>query len=129
MAPNPDSSSGPEAALSLVREFNEALNRADVEGMMARMTADCIFENTYPAPDGDRLEGQAEVRRFWEAFFRTSLEPRIEIEEIFAGQDRCVMRWIYHWSETSGERPHIRGVDLYRIRAGKIAEKLSYVKG
>lgn len=37
------------------------------------------------------------------------------------------MRWRYRWSREAGQ--HVRGVDVYRIREGKVAEKLSYVKG
>jgi ketosteroid isomerase-like protein len=115
--------------MDAVRAFNDALNRGDVDGMMACTTGDSVFENTYPSPDGDRLEGQQAIRRFWEEFFRGSLEPRIEIEEIFAAGDRCVMRWTYRWREPGGSARHVRGVDVYRIREGKIAQKLSYVKG
>jgi ketosteroid isomerase-like protein len=115
--------------IDVVHAFNDALNRGDVTGMMACLTDDSVFENTYPSPDGDRLEGEQAIRRFWEEFFRGSLEPHIEIEEMFAAGDRCVMRWTYRWLEQSGADRHIRGVDVYRIREGKIAEKLSYVKG
>jgi ketosteroid isomerase-like protein len=114
---------------SLVVRFNQALNRQDVDTMMRLMTEDCVFENTDPPPDGIRYEGQKEVRAFWEQFFRSSHEPRIEIEEIFATGERCVMRWVYHWIGAQGDPGHIRGVDVYKIRGDKIAEKLSYVKG
>jgi hypothetical protein len=39
------------------------------------------------------------------------------------------MRWVYTWVDARGVEGHIRGVDLYRVRGGLIAEKLSYVKG
>jgi hypothetical protein len=29
---------------------------------MTLMTDDCVFENTWPAPDGERYEGQVAVR-------------------------------------------------------------------
>lgn len=115
--------------LDLITRFNDALNAADVDGMMRLMTRDCIFENTAPPPDGERFEGQAAVGAFWEAFFRGSSGARIEIEEIAAWDDRCVMRWTYRWTGAGGEPGHIRGIDLYRVRDGLIAEKLSYVKG
>ncbi len=118
-----------ERILELVVCFNEALNRQDVDAMMELMTEDCVFENTAPAPEGRRYEGQRAVRAFWEEFFRNSQEPEIEIEEIFAAGERCVMRWVYHWLDGRGEPGHIRGVDIYKIRGAKIAEKLSYVKG
>lgn len=109
--------------------FNEALNRGNVDEMMSLMTPNCVFENTYPPPEGKRYDGQAEVRAFWEEFFSSSVGARIEIEEIFAQGERCVMRWIYHWNEASGKTGHIRGIDLYKLEGGQIAEKLSYVKG
>ena len=42
--------------------------------------------------------------------------------------DRVVARWRFTWGE-SGSGGHVRGVDLFRVRDGKVAEKLSYVKG
>lgn len=115
--------------IDLITRFNEALNAADVDGMMKLMIPGCLFENTYPPPDGEVFSGEDEVRAFWEAFFRTTVQPRIEIEEIFVADDRCVMRWVYRWSDIDGERRHVRGVDVYKIQDGLIAEKLSYVKG
>lgn len=117
------------SSIELVQRFNDALNAQDVDAMMQLMTEDCVFENTYPPPDGARYVGQKSVRKFWEEFFRSSQGARIEIEEIFASEERCVMRWIYRWIDAQGEPGHIRGVDIYKIRDGKIAEKLSYVKG
>ena len=116
-------------AAEIVLAFNDALNASDLDGMMALMTRDCIFENTYPAPDGTIYEGQEAVRSFWEAFFKGSASARFTPEEIFVAENRCVMRWIYRWSNPKGEQGHIRGVDIYTIRDGLIAEKLSYVKG
>ena len=116
-------------SLSLVVRFNDALNARDLEVMMRLLTDDSVFENTYPPPDGTRYAGQAAVRAFWEDFFRGSAEAQIEIEEVFGTADRVVMRWRYRWVEADGKTGHIRGVDVYAIRDGLIAEKLSYVKG
>jgi ketosteroid isomerase-like protein len=93
--------------------------------MMALMTDDCVFENTSPSPDGERYAGQAAVRAFWARFFEESPGARFEAEELFAGGDRCVVRWTYRW----GDDGHVRGVDVFRVRDGKVAEKLAYVKG
>lgn len=117
-----------KATLATVHRFNEAFNRHDVPAVMAAMTEDCVFDNTRPPPDGQRFEGQAAVCLFWEQFFRQSPAARFETEEIFAMHDRCVVRWVYHWVK-DGRPGHIRGVDVFRIREEKIAEKLSYVKG
>jgi ketosteroid isomerase-like protein len=114
------------ATLDAVHRFNEAFNRHDVDGVMALMTVDCIFENTLPGPDGERFEGAQAVRAFWGRFFAATPRGRFETEEIFAAGDRCVVRWVFHWDDTGG---HVRGVDVMRVRDGRVAEKLAYVKG
>ena len=116
------------ATLEAVQRFNEAFNRHDVEAVMAAMTEDCIFENTNPAPDGTRYLGQAEVRTFWESFFQNSPDALFEAEDLFAAKDRCVVCWVYRKMRDS-QPWHLRGVDVFRVRDGKVAEKLAYVKG
>jgi ketosteroid isomerase-like protein len=114
--------------LEVVQRFNEAFRRHDVDGIMALMTEDCVFDNTRPPPDGERFVGQDHVRAFWRQLFARSPNARFDTEEIFAAGDRCVVRWVYHWVK-DGEPGHVRGVDIFRVRGGKVAEKLSYVKG
>lgn len=118
-----------EASTRLVLEFNEAFNRHEVAGMMELMSDDCIFENTYPAPDGTVYSGKETVTQFWRDFFRESPQAHIEIEEIFGLGERCIMRWRYSWVDVEGKQGHVRGVDIFRVREGSILEKLSYVKG
>jgi len=118
-----------QSTQATIERFNAAFNRHDVDALMALMTDDCIFENTYPPPDGERFAGQAAVRAFWEAFFVSSQYALIEPEEIIACGDRCTLRWRYSWMEPDGKRGQVRGVDVFRVRAGKVAEKFSYVKG
>lgn len=118
-----------ESAIRMVLEFNTALNNHDVTGMMALMSEDCVFENTYPAPDGTRYQGKAAVTRFWEDFFRESPNAHLEIEDIYGFGKRCIMRWRYEWVDANGVEGHVRGVDLYQVDDQGIREKLSYVKG
>jgi ketosteroid isomerase-like protein len=117
------------ATRAVIERFNAAFNRHDVSAIMALMTDDCVFENTYPPPDGERYEGQQAVRAFWEKFFHSSPTAHFDFEELFAGGNRCVVRWRYRWTGQDGKSGHIRGVDIFRVRDGKVAEKLSYVKG
>jgi uncharacterized protein (TIGR02246 family) len=118
-----------EITLETISRFNAAFNRHDVDAVMALMTEDCVFENTMPPPDGERLVGQTAVRAFWERFFRESPRARFETEDVFAAGDRCAVRWVYHWVDSAGGPGHVRGVDVFRVRDGRVAEKLSYVKG
>lgn len=114
--------------LSTVEKFNAAFNQHDVQAVMNLMTEDCIFENTSPQPDGTRLVGAAAVRAYWEKFFTNNPDALFESEDVFAAGDRCVVRWIYRKTK-DGKPWHLRGVDVFKVRDGKVAEKLAYVKG
>ena len=113
---------------AVVNRFNAVFNQHDVPGIMAMMTDDCVFDSTRPPPDGERLVGQDAVRGFWKQFFARSPAARFDTEDMFVSGDRCVVQWIYHWVR-DGKPGHVRGIDVFRVRDGKVAEKLSYVKG
>jgi ketosteroid isomerase-like protein len=115
------------ATLAAVDQFNDAFNRHDVDAVMDVMTEDCVFESTSP-PDGARHVGAAAVRAAWDGFFASSPSARFDTEEVIATGDRCVVQWLYTWSDDDGEH-HIRGVDVLRVRDGRVAEKFAYVKG
>jgi ketosteroid isomerase-like protein len=107
-----------------INAFNEAFGRHDVDAVMALMTDDCIFENTLPQPDGERHIGQAAVRKFWQEFFTGTPQAKFEAEEMVVAGDRATVLWRFDWGDG-----HVRGIDLFKVRDGKVAEKLSYVKG
>src|SRR5205085_12251456 len=118
-----------ESTVEVIKRFNEAFNRHDVQAVMDLMTDDCIFEDTYPPPDGERFEGHVAVRHFWEEFFHASPSAVFQSEEMFTHGDRCIVRWRFDWTATDESRGHVRGVDVFRVRDGKVVEKLAYVKG
>lgn len=118
-----------ESTLTTVERLNEAINRHDLDLTMDLMTSDCVFENTFPAPDGERFAGQPAVRGFWKDFFESSPGAHFEFEEIVASGERAFVRWCYHWENADGTRGHIRGVDIFHVQDDRVAEKLSYVKG
>lgn len=118
-----------EETLAAIDAFNEAFNTHDVAAIMALMTDDVVFENTSPFPDGERHVGQAAVGAFWTNLFAATPSAFFEAEEAFAAGDRATVRWRYSWVNADGAPGHIRGVDVFRVRDGKVAEKLSYVKG
>jgi ketosteroid isomerase-like protein len=122
---SPDNS---RLTLAAVENFNSAFNGHDVNAVMNAMTEDCVFENTSPAPDGARVEGAVMVRAYWEKFFAANPDAFFEAEEIFAAGDRWGVRWVYR--KTKEGRPwRLRVVDVFKIKDGKVAEKLAYVKG
>ncbi len=53
-----------ESEVRVVLDFNEAFNRHDLTGMMNLMSDDCVFEETFPAPDGTVLSGKEQSVSF-----------------------------------------------------------------
>ena len=117
-----------QATTKAIQRFGEAFNRRDLDAVMAAMTEDCVLESIFPHPDGTRYEGQDSIRAYWEKLFDPSNQAVFETEEMFAAADRCVFRWIYRWVDQNGNSGHLRGMDVFLVRDGKVAEKLVYAK-
>jgi ketosteroid isomerase-like protein len=119
---------GDQATRAVVDRFNDAFNRHDADAVGTMLTDDTVFEDTSPAPDGRRLEGKGPVVAFWRSWFERNPDARFEAEDVPVSGNRAVVRWIYH-KQRNGQPWHIRGVDVFTVRAGKVAAKLAYVKG
>ncbi len=62
------------------------------------------------------------VQRFNDAFNRHDLDAIMAL--MSDAGDRCVVRWVYSWVK-DGTRGHVRGVDVFRVRDGLVAEKMA----
>ena len=110
-------------ALGIVEAFGTAWGNHDLDACLALVTDDCVFDATGPAPDGTRCEGKDAIRAAWQPIF-DDRASKFEAEETFAAGDRVMQLWWYSWADG-----HIRGVDVFKVRDGLVAEKFSYVKG
>ena len=111
-------------ARDTIERFHEALNRRDLDALGDLITDDCVFEATSPAPDGTRHVGRQAVLEACRVFFAESPAAHFEMEEMFGAGDRVTVRWLYTWADG-----HVRGADVVRVRDGRVAETLAYVKG
>jgi ketosteroid isomerase-like protein len=112
----------------VIDRFDEALNRHDPDALSSLLTDDTVFENTSPPPDGERIEGKEAVLAFWRKWFERNPDARFEAEEMIVSGHRAVVRWVYR-KDRNGQPWHLRGVDVFTVRDGKVAAKLAYVKG
>jgi hypothetical protein len=110
----------------LMERFNRAFETHRPEDLDDLIGEGCILENTAPAPDGARYEGREACLDFWKGI-ASSANLVFKAEEIAAMGDRGIIRWQLRWSESDGDR--VRGVNIMRVRDGKITEGLGYVKG
>jgi ketosteroid isomerase-like protein len=109
--------------LDVVLQFGAAWGAHDLDAVLALISDDCVFDATGPAPDGARHVGRDAIRAAWGPIFADA-SSTFDPEDTFTAGDRVVQRWRYSWADG-----HVRGVDLFRVRDGLVAEKLSYVKG
>ncbi len=117
-----------QTARATIERFNDAFNRHDADGVSAMLTDDTVFEDTSPAPDGKRVEGKAAVSEFWRAWFAKNADAHFDAEDVIVAGDRVTVLWVYR-KMRNGEPWHLRGVDVFTVRDGKVAAKLAYVKG
>jgi ketosteroid isomerase-like protein len=111
-----------------IERYRDAVNRHDIEAVVAAFTDDGLIDCT-PPPNGERYEGSAAISALFRQLFDSADERTFDTEELIIVGDRAVVRWRHHWVDRSGRPGHVRGVDVLRVRDGKVAEKLSYVKG
>ncbi|BCH26164.1 hypothetical protein MesoLjLc_60790 [Mesorhizobium sp. L-8-10] len=115
-----------EVTRAIMDRFNGAFEEHRPEDLDDLIGEGCVLENTTPAPDGARYEGREACLNFWKGI-ASSANLVFEAEEIWASQDRGIIRWQLRWSKSKADR--VRGINIMRVRDGKIVEGLGYVKG
>jgi steroid delta-isomerase-like uncharacterized protein len=115
-----------EQTNELVRKFYEdVLMKGDLAVLATIATED--YEEHDPVP-GQATGLAGLVDRV--TILRTALAPKFTVEDVVAAGDRIVVRWTslgHHVGEFAGLPPTgktytIGGIDMYRVRDGKLAE-------
>jgi ketosteroid isomerase-like protein len=110
----------------ILTQFNQTFLDHDPSALDALVADDCVIENTRPAPDGARYVGKQACIALWTEI-ATNEAIHFEPEHIFARGDRGEIAWRLVWGPARDNS--VRGVNLMRVRAGKIVEARGYVKG
>jgi ketosteroid isomerase-like protein len=111
---------------AILQRFNRVFLSHDPAALPELVADDCVIENTQPAPDGSRHEGKAACVAVWTQI-ATAQGMHFEPEGIIARGDRGEIRWRLVWG--TDRASSVRGVNLMRVRDGRIVEAQGYVKG
>jgi ketosteroid isomerase-like protein len=112
-----------------LKEWNLAWARFDLEGVLALMHDEVVFENW----TGGKAVGKAALRNAWQAWFAKG-DFRFKEEELFIDEvdQKVLFRWQLEWPCTEkthqGQLEKRRGVDVMHFKDGKIINKLTYSK-
>jgi len=108
---------------AVIDQYNAAFLERAPENLVDLIAPDCVMEGVGPAPDGNVWTGYDECLAGWQAL-ASDRTIRFEVEhvDVDGDGDRAVIRW-----RVTGAQDY-RGVNLMRVRDGKIVEALGYGK-
>ncbi|TAJ89430.1 nuclear transport factor 2 family protein [Reyranella sp.] len=114
---------------AFVRRFMKPWNDHDVEGAMALMNEDCLWETPRgPEPHGTRFDGAAAIRSAIANAFKAMPDIRYELVRCNFGPDLIVLELLVTGTSAEGRPIRFQACDVMTMRDGKVAAKRSYRK-
>jgi ketosteroid isomerase-like protein len=110
----------------LVVRFTECFNANDLEGVMALMAEDAVYEEF----TGVINQGKAAIRAAFVPQFRGDFgKMRFDAEDLFvdATSGKALIRWVCRLETRRGPAGW-RGLDILHVENGLVKEKLTYAK-
>ena len=118
-----------KATWKLLEEFAQAFNRHDLDGVMSRMTDDCVFLTAAgPEPEGVRIEGQEAVRASFAKVIADMPDVQWNNPVHTIDGDRAVTEWRFTCTNPDGSKKDVEGLDMFRLKDGKIWIKSTFRK-
>jgi len=115
---------------TFVDRFNIVWNGHDVDGILAMMTDDIVFEASFGKdPWGSRVVGKTALRSFLGEMFDRIPDVRWDEIRRYTSPEVAVVEWLTTGTPKGGTRYEVEGCDILTLRDGKIAAKRSYRKG
>jgi hypothetical protein len=127
---NPDVGTGSPATVSeVLQRFNHAFVSHDPSEFADLIGDECVMEAIEPAPDGARYQGKDDCLAFWIALIEDR-SLQFTPEQVDAPHDASSGRGTIRWQLRFGPGPrdYVRGVNVMRVRDGRIVEALGYGK-
>lgn len=108
--------------MSIVRDFTEAFNRADVDGLVACFTPDASYADGFFGVH----RGTDALRAMFARMFREGRDYVWQLDELVESGDRAATEWTFSYVVTdavprsAGRKIRFRGMSLFELADGKI---------
>lgn len=107
----------------------DAFNRHDVEAVMRHFDDNCVFYTVAgDGQAGNRIEGAEAIAKAFSSVWAGMKDAEWADHTHFVAGERGVSQWTFRGTDKDGNRIEADGVDLFRIRDGKIVEKNAFRK-
>ena len=114
--------------MSIVREFEGAFNRQDVDALVACFTPGGTYTDTFFGAH----TGPAALRAMFERMFREGRDYAWVMDVVVNGRDTAAAEWTFGYVVTeaiprsAGRRVRFRGMSLFELEGGRIARYREY---
>ena len=113
--------------MSIVRDFEKAFNRQDVDGLLACFTPGATYVDTFfGAHDGPAL------RPMFERMFREGRDYAWTMDTVVETPTAAAAEWTFGYvvseavPRSAGRRVRFRGMSLFELEGGRIARYREY---
>src|SRR5437870_352357 len=102
---------------AFVERFNRVWNGHDIDGILAMMTDDVVFEASFGKdPWGTRVVGRANVRQFLKDMFERIPDVRWDETRHVVHPDVVVVEWLTTGTPKGGAPYEVEGCDILTLR-------------
>lgn len=114
--------------MSLVREFERAFNRQDVEALVALFTPTGAYTDTFYG----RHEGPTDLRAMFQKMFREGRDYAWTFDTVVETPERAAAEWTFGYVVTdavprsAGRKVRFRGMSVFELAGGRIAAYREY---
>ena len=113
----------------LLQQLFDAFNQHDLEGVLALMAEDVVFEGAAgPEAFGARFIGHDSVGAAFEGVWKTFPDVQWANDTHFVSDGLGVSQWTLVGTRADGMKIEADGVDLFTFKDGKIASKKAFRK-
>jgi steroid delta-isomerase-like uncharacterized protein len=114
--------------MSIVREFEKAFNRQDVEALVACFTPGGSYVDTFFGAH----TGTAALRQMFERMFREGREYSWVMDVVVESRDTTAAEWTFGYvvsdviPRSAGRRVRFRGMSVFELEGGRVARYREY---